>query len=399
MSSLLSPWGPERSGARPDRKRMYVRLHGPTLFVRDMDRSLAFYADKLGFAVAVDTRQKLGRWAAVVPPYGTGIIALAEPAADSEEYQRIGRSSQIILLTEDVVANFNDWIERGVRFQFPPRAEPWGGVRAGFEDPDGNSFFLISFDEASRQIEAQRRAAYELEIARQVQARLFPQTSSSLRTLEYAGICLQARAVGGDYYDFLEFSPGRVGLIVGDIAGKGMGAALLMASLHASLRSQSATALDDPQKLLRSVNQFFYKNTADGAYATLFFSEYDDESRRLRYVNCGHWPALLLRRNGHLEQLHATSTPLGLFEEWDCAILERQLSPGDVLALYSDGVTESLNAAGEEFGASRLIENLRRSRDLSSEAWLTSMVSQIRQFSPNEQRDDITLVIAKSRLT
>src|SRR5206468_12741216 len=104
-----------------------------------------------------------------------------------------------------------------------------------------------------------------------VQARLFPQTLPPLRTLDYAGICLQAREVGGDYYDFLNLGGERLGLVVGDISGKGIAAALLIANLQANLRSQCAIALDQPQRLLRSVNQLFYENTTDSAYATLFF--------------------------------------------------------------------------------------------------------------------------------
>src|SRR5437899_6854829 len=155
-----------------------------------------------------------------------------------------------------------------------------------------------------------------MQLARQVQARQSPQTSPPMQTLEYEGICIQAREVGGDYYDFLNLGRERLGLVVGDISGKGIAAALLMANLQANLRSQCAMALDQPQLLLRSVNQLFYENTTDTAYATLFFAEYDDGLRRLRYANCGHLSALLLRGDDSVEQLDSTSTVLGLFKEW-----------------------------------------------------------------------------------
>src|SRR6202011_4361677 len=142
--------------------------------------------------------------------------------------------------------------------------------------------------------ETEQRAAQELEIAKQVQARLFPQTLPAMKTLDYAGVCVQARQVGGDYYDFLDLGRDRLGLVIGDIAGKGIAAALLMANLQANLRSQCAIALDQPQRFLRSVNQLFYENTNDSAYATLFFAEYDDKTQHLRYANCGHLCALLL---------------------------------------------------------------------------------------------------------
>ena len=257
-------------------------------------------------------------------------------------------------------------------------------------------------DEAYRRataakIETERRTAQELEIAKTVQARLFPQTLPTLRTLDYTGVCLQARQVGGDYYDFLDLGRQRLGLVIGDISGKGIAAALLMANLQANLRSQCAIALEEPQNVLRSVNQLLYDNTTESAYATLFFAEYDDQVRRLRYANCGHLSALLLRSDNTIERLHSTCTVLGLFKEWDCSITETSLFSGDTLALYTDGITESFNAAEEEFGEERLIEALRRHRELSSQTLLGSIVDEVKRFSPHEQHDDITLIVAKCR--
>jgi serine phosphatase RsbU (regulator of sigma subunit) len=145
------------------------------------------------------------------------------------------------------------------------------------------------------------------------------------------------------------------------------------------------------------VNQLFYENTTDSAYATLFFAEYDDEAGRLRYANCGHHAPLLLRSDNTLERLDSTATVLGLFREWDCSTQERQLFPGDILALYTDGITESFNDEEEEFGEHRLIEVLRRNRDRSSQELLTAIVDDVRRFSPRDQHDDITLIVAKGR--
>jgi serine phosphatase RsbU (regulator of sigma subunit) len=284
----------------------------------------------------------------------------------------------------------------------------WGGVFTRFQDPDGNSFQLVSFDEVSRAVEAQRqaaaekqererRAAQEIEIARQVQARLFPQILPPLRTLEYAGVCRQARQVGGDYYDFLDLGQERLGLVVGDISGKGIAAALLMANLQANLRSQCAQAVDDPARFLRCVNSLFFDNTAENAYATLFFAEYDDRSRRLRYANCGHLPALLLRAGGDLERLQSTSTVLGLFDHWDCDAGERELRPGDLLALYTDGITEAENDGEDQFGETRLTEALLTARDLPPADIVGSILDTVGAFSPAEQQDDITLIVARCR--
>jgi serine phosphatase RsbU (regulator of sigma subunit) len=398
------------------------------IFVRDQERSVRFYVDQLGFQLAFDADYQAGhRWVAVSPPDGSTVLLLIQPKKGSAEYKLIGRATHVVLVTENVAATYREWRNRGVRFGFTPRlrrvkyerptSEPpgsappgstpaWGGVFTRFEDIDGNSFTLVSIDEMSRSIQAQRqaaaekleaerRAAQELEIAKQVQARLFPQTQPACGTLDYAGICIQALQVGGDYYDFLDLGPQRLGLVVGDIAGKGMAAALLMANLQANLRSQYAAALDQPQLLLRSVNQLFYENTVDSAYATLFFAEYDGRTERLRYVNCGHLPALLLRGDDSMERLGSTCTVLGLFKEWDCALGENDFHAGDTLLLYTDGVTEAFNDAGDDFGERRLMEALRRHRQRSSRDLLAAIVDEVRQFSPHEQQDDITLIVAK----
>jgi serine phosphatase RsbU (regulator of sigma subunit) len=271
---------------------------------------------------------------------------------------------------------------------------------------DGNRFSLVEIDEATRAVEAKRRAkaarleaerqaAHDLAIAKEVQSRLFPQRHPPLQSLVYVGLCNPARAVGGDCYDFLDLGKARLGLVVGDIAGKGIPAALLMANLQANLRSQCATAWEEPQRFLRSVNHLFYENSAESDYATIFFAEYDDHTRQLRYSNCGHPPAFLVRHDDTVDRLQSTSTVMGLFARWDCAIEERQLYPGDTLVLYTDGATESCNHAGEEFGEERLLEAVKQHRELSSEELLAAVAGEVRQFNPSEQVDDITLIVAK----
>src|SRR5215510_14363539 len=390
----------------------FLRLNFATVWVRDQEQSRRFFVDQLGFQVAVDAEVPgVGRWIIVTPPTGLPGIALVVPPEGSVEVKRIGQNTGVGFLTEDVRAVFEEWSKHGVRFALPPTEPSWGRGQARyalFEDVDGNRFSLIEIDEATRTVEAERRAnaarleaerqaAHDLAIAKEVQSRLFPQRHPPLQTLAYGGLCYPARAVGGDYYDFLDLGKGRLGLVVGDIAGKGIAAALLMANLQANLRSQCATAWEQPQRFLRSVNQLFYENTAKSDYATLFFAEYDDQTRHLRYSNCGHPPAFLLRRDDTLERLESTSTVMGAFARWDCAIEERQLSPGDTLVLYTDGATESSNLAGEEFGEERLLEALRQYRELSSQDLLTAVTGRVRQFSPYEQSDDITLLVAKCR--
>ena len=407
---------------RLDRQNPYLRIDAVNVFVKDLDRSLDFYLNQLGFNLALDTRLQSGqRLVAVAPPDGTTVLRLMAPDPDSEDYQLIGRRTSIVFLTEDVIAKYREWSKRGVHFRYTPRlrrvqhntrasaGEPppiWGGVFTRFDDIDGNSFSLVGFDDVSHALEEQRRviaerlelerrAAQELEIARMVQARLFPQTLPPLGPLEYAGVCVQARQVGGDYYDFLNLGQERLGLVVGDIAGKGIAAALLMANLQANLRSQCATALEHPQRFLESVNQLFFENTIESAYATLFFAEYDMRACRLRYANCGHLPGLILRGDDALDRLASTCTVLGLFQDWKCSIGESSLSPGDTLVLYTDGVTEAFNDHGEEFGEERLVDSLRRHRDQKPRALMNSILDDVKQFSPHEQHDDITLLVAR----
>ena len=388
----------------------FLRLNFATVWVRDQERSRRFFVDQLGFQVAINAEVPgMGRWIIVTPPTGLPGIALVAPPEGSVEAKRIGQVTGVGFLTEDVRAVFEEWSKHGVRFALPPVEPSWGRGQARyalFEDVDGNRFSLIEIDEATRALEAERRAnaarleaerqaTHDLAVAKEVQSRLFPQRHPPLQTLAYVGLCYPARAVGGDYYDFLDLGKGRLGLVIGDIAGKGMAAALLMANLQANLRSQCATAWQQPLRFLQLVNQLFYQNSAERDYATIFFAEYDDQTRHMRYSNCGHPPAFLLRRDDTLERLEPTSTVIGLFEHWDCAMEERQRYPGDTLVLYTDGATEASNQAGEEFGDERLLESLKQHRDLSSQDLLAAVVGQVRQFSPHEQADDITLVLAR----
>jgi serine phosphatase RsbU (regulator of sigma subunit) len=406
----------------------FLRMHAVNVYVRDQERSLRFYLDTLGFQVAFDARVESGqRLMAVVPPDGTTVLTLIQPAPHSLQSKLIGRATQVVFVTENLAATYREWRSRGVRFLGTPRlrrvayepaespsatsddhATAWGGAFARFEDIDHNSFALVSFDEVSRAVEAQRQAAaerreaerrnaQELEIARQVQARLFPQRLPKLESLEYAGACVQTRQVGGDYYDFLDLGKERLCLVLGDIAGKGMAAALLMANLQANLRSQCATAVEQPEQLLQSVNRQFYENTAENAYATLFYSEFDDRTCRLRYANCGHLPGLVVQSDGTVERLSSTAAVLGLFAEWPCLTAEFQLRPGDLFAIYTDGITEALNQRDEEFGEERLLDVMRRARDLSPSHIVTAVFEEVRRFSDDQQRDDVTLIVARCR--
>jgi serine phosphatase RsbU (regulator of sigma subunit) len=259
-------------------------------------------------------------------------------------------------------------------------------------------------EDIAEKLEAERRTTREMEIAKDVQTRLLPQTAPDLKTLDCAGRCLQARRVGGDYYDFLQLGRNQVGLVLADVSGKGVHAALLVANLQANLRSLSrlthgASGPMTPLKLvdtLQQVNRVLWNSTAAEHYATLFFGLYDDSPRRLTYVNCGHAPPMLLRSDGSVDRLESTATVIGLFETWECVACEIQMSPGDLLAVFSDGVTEAMFGE-EEFGESRFLDELRRTWWLPPEQVVTTVFTAVQQFSAGSQSDDLTLVVARAK--
>jgi len=245
-------------------------------------------------------------------------------------------------------------------------------------------------------LEVERRTARDLEIARDVQAKLLPQDRPPLATLDYAGACLQARIVGGDFFDFVAMGSGQVGLVLADISGKGISAALLMATLQANLRALYAQARDDLAGILAVVNKVFYDSTAANHYATLFFGLYDENTRTLRYANCGHLPPIVRRSSGAIERLSVTGPVVGLFESWKCETRCVQLEVDDLLVIFTDGVTDATALNGEEFGEQRLAEVIGDHHDLPARALLQEIVDDVKRYGGPEQFDDLTLIVARA---
>ena len=239
------------------------------------------------------------------------------------------------------------------------------GLDLGADDYIGKPLGVQELSARIRSILRNRREALgdhgrlgdELRSAADVQRSLFPRTRPSLRTLDCAGVCRPASAVGGDYFDYVPIDGSRVALVLADVAGKGMPAALLMASLHGVIRAQAASMATRVEELVSTINTVLHQNRASGrpSYATLFYGVYDDESRILEYVSAGHPPALVVRDSSFIP-LDATCPPVGLFATIDASAARIQLEAGDSLVVYSDGATEAMNAAGEEFGRDRLID-------------------------------------------
>jgi serine phosphatase RsbU (regulator of sigma subunit) len=241
------------------------------------------------------------------------------------------------------------------------------------------------------------RMRQELASAREIQARLLPETPPALPGYEVAGATLPCGEVGGDYFDFLELGGGVLLFALGDVTGKGLDAALLMSSVHASIHTLVAAGTGAAE-LVERLNRFLCVNLPDNRFVTLFLAELDPASHRLRYFNAGHNPPLLVRRAGDLEPLPSASLPLGIDPTSVCQPTEVELEPGDVLLVYSDGVTEAVNEAGEEFGSAPLVE-LPRTYP-TAQAWeLQQLVDdRLRTFMGNQpQADDMTLVVLRRR--
>jgi hypothetical protein len=197
----------------------------------------------------------------------------------------------------------------------PPGAPTVGNVGLECLSPETNRWDL---DLSSRTDD--EPLMQEIVVAHNVQRQLFPRRKPPLPTLNYSGKCVQARTVGGDYYDFLEMGRGRVGFVLADVVGKGVAAALPMANLQGSLHNRAEASPSDLPDILAAVNRHLYEHTEANRYATVFFGCYDDDARRLAYVNCGHIPPLLLRECGTVKRLDATGTVVGLFGNWDCSV-------------------------------------------------------------------------------
>jgi sigma-B regulation protein RsbU (phosphoserine phosphatase) len=304
-----------------------------------------------------------------------------------------------------------------------------------------NSFnsMTTSIEKLVQEQKEKQRLEGELAIAQEVQAQLYPKLITQLDTLEVHGFCLPARTVSGDYYDFLALNSDKLMLAVGDISGKGISAALLMATIHSAVRaytiedvpvlreltageltarelmlrepatigttggsglmlaSESRGADASPATLLSLLNHQLYESTPAAKYATLFLAIYDGATRRLTYSNGGHLPPILISDDGSSQLLSCGGTVVGLFDNLSFPEATVQLFPGDVLVAYSDGVTEPENDYGE-FGEERLIELVRENRHLPLERITEIVTAAVRDWiGDNEQPDDVTLVLARAR--
>jgi sigma-B regulation protein RsbU (phosphoserine phosphatase) len=267
--------------------------------------------------------------------------------------------------------------------------------------------FLVAFVAVvaalKQSVERERQASQErlerdVRIAQEVQTRLFPQKIPRSAALECAGVCRPARGVAGDYYDFLEIDRGHLGVALGDVAGKGISAALLMASLQGALRSHASLSDGEPAEAAGDINVQIHALTDAHRFATFFWAIFDEARRTLTYVNAGHNPPMLLRASGALERLKTGGPPLGVFPDARYRQDTVALAAGDLLVVYSDGITEAPDAVDEEFGEARLERILRDNAKLPADALCGAVLSAVEAFqSGTAQVDDMTVVAARMR--
>jgi sigma-B regulation protein RsbU (phosphoserine phosphatase) len=267
-----------------------------------------------------------------------------------------------------------------------------------FNQMTGNLERLLSVEKEKERLQA------ELEIAREVQTQLYPRSAPPSHGLQLAVHCEPARVVSGDYYDYQTVAHRQLAFAIGDVAGKGISAALLMATVQAALRAQISSGLSGVNQsdgqlcvatLVSQLNKQLYAHTAPEKYATFFFALYDDKCGTLTYTNAGHLPPILIRR-GQAVTLDTNGTVVGAFpfSEYDESRIN--LEPGDLLVCYTDGITEPENAYGEMFGEERLIELIKRSAHEDDPLIIKKVIDAVRNWhSAPELPDDMTLLIAR----
>jgi sigma-B regulation protein RsbU (phosphoserine phosphatase) len=303
-----------------------------------------------------------------------------------------------VVMTRTITRAVDDLYEATVRVRsgdFGPRIrvhqrDQLGALGASFNEMTSSISELID-EQGKRQ-----KLENEIVIAREVQSQLFPQVLPSLPGLQLAAICRPARVVSGDYYDFITTGPHCVAIALADISGKGIFAALLMASLQATLRSQAALDVDcGTAELVSRLNRHLFRNTSDDRYATFFYAVYDAQARTLTYTNAGHLGPFLVEGDT-VKELTEGGTVVGLFEEYPYTQQTIRVEPGSLLVAFSDGLTEPENVYGEEYGSQRLKEEIMRQRAAVPDRIAENLIAAAEQWAGSpEQADDITVVVAR----
>lgn len=229
--------------------------------------------------------------------------------------------------------------------------------------------------------------------ASDVQQRFMRRAAAPLKTLDYSARCRQMHEVGGDCYDFFPFADEGLAITVADASGKGLAAALMISNVQSSLRTAALLAGGDLAAMIGAVNRQVYESSPSERYATVFYGLFDARSRTLRYVNAGHNPPMVIRRDGSVAWLETGGAPVGMFAQWNYQEGAVQLEQGDVMVLYTDGLPEAVNAAGEQWGVEGLLSAAAASRQLCAEGAVDAIFRALDEFSGGRQVDDETVAV------
>jgi phosphoserine phosphatase RsbU/P len=319
-----------------------------------------------------------------------------EPAVTESERERLQKLQAQLLLPLAFKDKLIGFMSLGPKKSEEPYSKSDAQMLGSVATQTGLALENSHLTEAIASEVAQReRLNRELEIAREVQERLFPQTCPPVAGLDYAGRCRPALGVGGDYYDFLELPDGGLGIGIGDVSGKGIPAALLMASLQASLRGQTISGSPDLAKLMSNINRLIYEATPSNRYATFFYGQYDPASREFVYVNGGHNPPMVFR-DGEILRLEDGGPVVGLFKPARYSQANITLMRGDIAVFFTDGISEAMNAVDDEWGEERLMEAVRNCRDRPAIEMIDCLMRDADAFVAGApQHDDMTIVVVK----
>lgn len=311
------------------------------------------------------------------------------------------RMTRSMTRTVDILYDATERVKAG-NFSFRTNFPPHDQLTALGQAFDG---MTASVERLMLESQERMRMQSELEIARDVQQKLFPQTVPKVPGLDVYGVCKAARSVSGDYYDFIKIDDNRLALVLGDVSGKGISAALLMAAIQSALRAQFYDAHDgnatarsiqfSPATVVERLNQQFYASSPVEKYVTFFFAIFDSRSRKLSYTNAGHLPPVHLR-DGTVALLETGGTVVGMFPSVKYEIGEVTLEPSDLLLAYTDGITEPENSFGEQFGEKRMVEVVRRLADRNPEVLVENLYRAVDEWTGSpELQDDMTVLLAR----
>ena len=341
-----------------------------------------------GYQVEVITNGTKASCRALEEAFDLILLDVMLPGKDGFEVcrdlRKSGLEAPIILLTAktqeaDRVAGLEIGANDYVTKPFSPR-ELMARVRR-----------LLQFVESNRQ--GRRRLEEEVEAAFEVQQRLFPSSQPIVPGLDYAGLCRPARGVSGDYYDFLMLPSGCLAMLLADVCGKGMPAALLAASLHAAVRAYGPSADRNAGEVLANVNRLLFETTSTDRFVTIFYGVYDPADRTLTWANAGHCPPFWFRSSSEYTRLDTLTLPAGILPGIPAVQRTIQLAPGDQLLIISDGVPEACNEKNEEFGEARLVQLVNVARGLPASQLCSTILEEVKQFSRGcPQADDLTVV-------